>query len=166
MHAARLSALRTGRLYHPKISLALIFFQRMSPSQGHSAIRRSKSVRNPNDTMGNRTRDLQTCNAVSKPTAPPRTPIKLMGGQKFRSRSMKLQTGHIKVTEWTRKLRNGHKISGWTGSFAFHTLFREDTYSFGQNKKFRGEHKVSRWIQSSGVDTKLRQQSILRKGIC
>jgi hypothetical protein len=34
------------------------------------------SIKNSNDTIGNRTRDLPTCNAVPHPTAPPRTPNK------------------------------------------------------------------------------------------
>ena len=31
------------------------------------------SMKNSNDTIGNRTRDLPTCSAVPQPTAPPRT---------------------------------------------------------------------------------------------
>jgi len=31
-------------------------------------------MKNCNDTIGNRTRYLPTCNAVPQPTAPPRTP--------------------------------------------------------------------------------------------
>jgi len=30
------------------------------------------SMKNSNDTIGNRTRDLPTCSAVPQPTAPPR----------------------------------------------------------------------------------------------
>jgi hypothetical protein len=32
------------------------------------------SVKNSNDTIGNRTRDLPACSAVPQPTAPPRGP--------------------------------------------------------------------------------------------
>jgi len=32
-------------------------------------------MKNSNDTVGNRTRDLPTCSAVLQPTAPPRDPI-------------------------------------------------------------------------------------------
>jgi hypothetical protein len=32
-------------------------------------------MKNSNDTIGNRTRDLPTCSAVPQPTAPPRAPI-------------------------------------------------------------------------------------------
>jgi len=32
------------------------------------------SMKNSNDTIGNRTRDLPTCRAVPQPTAPPRAP--------------------------------------------------------------------------------------------
>jgi hypothetical protein len=33
------------------------------------------SMKNPNDTIGNRTRDLPACSAVPQPTAPSRTPL-------------------------------------------------------------------------------------------
>jgi hypothetical protein len=33
-------------------------------------------MNNSNDTIGNRTRNLLTCSAVSQPTAPPRTLLK------------------------------------------------------------------------------------------
>ena len=32
-------------------------------------------MKNSNDTIGNRTRDLPTCGAVPQPTAPPRAPL-------------------------------------------------------------------------------------------
>ena len=56
----RLSALRTGRLYH----------QQNIP-EGLC------QLKNFND-VGNRTRDLQLCSAVPQPTAPLRTPHSLM----------------------------------------------------------------------------------------
>ena len=34
-------------------------------------------MKNSNDTIGNRTCDLPTCNAVPQPTAPPRVPNKM-----------------------------------------------------------------------------------------
>ena len=34
------------------------------------------SMKNSNDTIGNRTRDLPSCSAVSQPTVPPRVPFK------------------------------------------------------------------------------------------
>ena len=36
------------------------------------------SMKNSNDTIGHRTRDLPTCSAVPQPTAPPRTPSLLV----------------------------------------------------------------------------------------
>ena len=41
------------------------FCYRLSRPQGHSAARRILSMKNSNDTIGNRTRDLQTCSAVA-----------------------------------------------------------------------------------------------------
>jgi hypothetical protein len=33
------------------------------------------SMKNSNDTIGNRSRDLPVCSAVPQPTAPPRAPV-------------------------------------------------------------------------------------------
>ena len=60
-------ALRTGRLYPPGTE----------QPQNHSAARRIMSMKNLNDTIGNRTRDLPTCSAVPQPTTPPRAPIRV-----------------------------------------------------------------------------------------
>jgi hypothetical protein len=56
---ARLSALRTGRLY----------------PQGHSAAGRIMSMKKSSGTIGNRTRYLPACSAVPQPTALPRAPL-------------------------------------------------------------------------------------------
>jgi hypothetical protein len=40
----------------------------------HSAAGRITSIKNSNDTIGNRTRDLPACSAVPQPTAQPRVP--------------------------------------------------------------------------------------------
>ena len=50
------------------------FYWRLSRPQGHSAAGRIMSMKNSSDTIGNRTRDLPICSAVSQPTAPPRGP--------------------------------------------------------------------------------------------
>jgi len=50
------------------------FCYRLSQPQGHSAAGRIMSMKNSNDTIGNRTRDLPTCSAVPQPTALPRAP--------------------------------------------------------------------------------------------
>jgi hypothetical protein len=36
------------------------------------------SIKNSNDTIGNRCRDLSVCSAVPQPTAPPRAPLLLL----------------------------------------------------------------------------------------
>ena len=67
-----MSALRTGRFYTPKeILLVLISVKRLSRPQGYSSAGRIMSMKIFNDTIGNRTRDLPACIAVSQPTAPP-----------------------------------------------------------------------------------------------
>jgi len=47
----------------------------MSQPQGHSSTGRIMSMKNSNDTIGNRTRGLLTCSAVPQPTAPLRAPF-------------------------------------------------------------------------------------------
>jgi hypothetical protein len=49
------------------------FCWRLSQPQGHSAAGRIMSMKNSNDTIENRTRDLPTCGAVPQPAASPRT---------------------------------------------------------------------------------------------
>ena len=71
MKVVRLSALGTGRLYPPGNIPGTHFCWRLSQPQGHSAAGRIMSMKNSNDTIGNRTRDLPTCSAVPQPTAPP-----------------------------------------------------------------------------------------------
>jgi len=48
---------------------------RLSEPQGHSAAGSIMSMKNSNDIIGNRTRDLLACSAVPQPTAPPHTPF-------------------------------------------------------------------------------------------
>jgi hypothetical protein len=50
-------------------------YQRLSRPQAHSAARRIMSMKYSNDTIGNRTRDLQACSTVPQPTVPPHAPV-------------------------------------------------------------------------------------------
>ena len=52
----RLSALRTGLLYPEEVFLVLISVRGWVDPQGHSAAGRIMSMKNSNDTIGNRTR--------------------------------------------------------------------------------------------------------------
>jgi hypothetical protein len=72
MKMVRFSALRTGSLYPPENIPATYFCYRLSQPHCHSAAGRIISIKNSSDTIGNRTRDLPACSAVSKPTALPR----------------------------------------------------------------------------------------------
>jgi hypothetical protein len=67
------SALRIGRLYPPENIRGTHFCCRSSQHQGHSGVGRFMSMKNSNDTIGNRTRDLPACSAVPQPTVPKRT---------------------------------------------------------------------------------------------
>jgi hypothetical protein len=70
----RLSALSTG----PSLPTGKIpgthFCYNLSRPQGRNETERIKSLKNSNDSIGNRNRDLSACSAVPQPTAPPRTP--------------------------------------------------------------------------------------------
>ena len=74
MKVVRLSALRIGRLYHQEIFLVLISVRGWVKPQGHSAAGGIMTMKNSNDTIGNRTRNLTVCSAVPQPTALPRAP--------------------------------------------------------------------------------------------
>jgi hypothetical protein len=69
----RLSAVRTGRLCTPRNIPGTHFCYRLSQPQGHSATGRIMSMKNFNDTIGNRTRDPPACSAVPQPSAPTET---------------------------------------------------------------------------------------------
>ena len=59
---------------HPRKYSWYSFLLEAESTQGHSAAGRIMSMKNSNDTIGNRTRDLPACSAVPQPTAPPRAP--------------------------------------------------------------------------------------------
>jgi hypothetical protein len=70
----RLSALHTGCLNPPENIPGTHFCWRLSQPQDHSPAGRIMSMKNSNDTTGNRTRFLPACSAVPQPTALPRAP--------------------------------------------------------------------------------------------
>ena len=74
MMVLRLSALLTGQLYPSGNVPGTNFSQGLSRPQVHSAAGRIMSMKNSNETVWNRTRDLPTCSAVPQPTAPPGAP--------------------------------------------------------------------------------------------
>jgi hypothetical protein len=69
-----MTVVSNGRLYSPGNIPGTHFFQWLSQPQSHSAAGSIMSMKYSSDTIGNRTRDLPTCNAVSQPAAPPRAP--------------------------------------------------------------------------------------------
>jgi hypothetical protein len=64
MKVIRLSAQSTGCIYPAGDIAATHFCWRPSRPQGHSAAGGIMSMKNSNDTIGNRTRDPPTCNAM------------------------------------------------------------------------------------------------------
>ena len=78
MKVVGLSALDTGYLYLPGNTSGTNLCQRLSQPQGHSAAGRIFSMKNFNDTIGNRTRDLpvySTYNVKKKSNLPVYTSI-------------------------------------------------------------------------------------------
>jgi hypothetical protein len=82
MKVARLSALRTGRLYPTGNIPGTHFCYTLSRRQGHSAVGRIMSMKNSSDTIGNRTRDLPAWSVLPQPTAQPRAPNELKAWKK------------------------------------------------------------------------------------
>jgi hypothetical protein len=77
MKAVRFRALRANRLYPPfpsrKYPWHTLLLEAES-TQRHSATESFMSMKNSNDTIGNRTRDFPVCSAVLQPTPPPSVP--------------------------------------------------------------------------------------------
>ena len=61
MKFVRFSALSNGRLCPPGNIPGTHLCKRLSQPQGRRAVRRIMSMKNSNDTIGNRTRDIPTC---------------------------------------------------------------------------------------------------------
>ena len=80
---SRQSALEDGKVVSPTHRPPLrsrkyswySFLLEAESTQGHIAAGRIMSMKNSNDTIGNRTRVLPTCGAVPQQTAPPRAPL-------------------------------------------------------------------------------------------
>jgi hypothetical protein len=70
----RLSALHTGRLYPPPGKYSWYSFLLEAESTPVATVRSERlcSMKNSNDTIGNRTRDLPSCSALRQRTASPR----------------------------------------------------------------------------------------------
>ena len=75
MKMVRLSALHTGWLLPQEKSMILIC---VSWPQGHGAAASIKSIKNPNDPIGNWTCDLPLCSRVPQPTASPLNPLRIL----------------------------------------------------------------------------------------
>ena len=74
----RLSALCGGSLHPPANIRGTHFCWRLGQPQGHSAAERIMSTINSNDTIGNRTRELQDCSTMPQPTAPSCAPLQVI----------------------------------------------------------------------------------------
>jgi hypothetical protein len=75
----RLSALHISRLYPQGNISGTHVCSRLSQPQGHNATGRIMSIKNSNDTIRNRTRDIPAFSAVPQQTAPARTSVTRRG---------------------------------------------------------------------------------------
>jgi len=75
MNVVRLSALRTGRIYPPPQEVSLVLVSVRDRVDPNDMVRPEELSKKLHDTIGNQTRGLSPCNAVSQPTAPPRALI-------------------------------------------------------------------------------------------
>jgi hypothetical protein len=69
------------------------------------------SMKNCNDPIGNRTRDLSACNAVPQPTAPPRAPptyvfvlLSVMVNTDKKRFTMKIYVADLSLMRWSSML--------------------------------------------------------------
>ena len=74
MKVTRLSRVHTSYLYPQKTHLALISVKRLSRPKCRNADARITLLKNANDPILKRSRDLPACFRVPQPTAPPRNP--------------------------------------------------------------------------------------------
>ena len=105
---SRQSAHEGGKVVNPKHGPPLPprnisgthFCQRLSQPQGHSATGRIMSMKNSNDTIGNRIRDLPACSLVPQPSRPPSAPNQYYHNKEIKNNKIK----------WACNNRNGDKI--------------------------------------------------------
>ena len=110
MEVVGLLTLHTGWLYPPWNIPGTHFCYRLSQPKGHSAAGRIVSMKNSNDTLGNRTHDLPACSAVPQLNVPPHAP-------NISGRCMKYEYGTLiewyelgKPTNWETKLSQYHSV--------------------------------------------------------
>ena len=72
MKLVRWSALRTGRLYPQGDIAGTQFCRSLNRPDGNSEAGKIKTMKNPNDRIGNQTRDLPARSEAPQPTAQPR----------------------------------------------------------------------------------------------
>ena len=95
MKVVRLSTLRTDRLYTPPPQEIYLVLTSIRDSV-NSAAGRIMSMKNSNNTVGNRNRDLPVCRAVPQPTAPPRA-LLFLRAENFKPTEIK-QESNLSVT--------------------------------------------------------------------
>jgi hypothetical protein len=75
MNMARLSVLRTGRLYSQEIAQALSSVRGWVDRRDIVRPEGFLSLKTSNENNGSRTRDLSSCSTVPQQTVPPRVPL-------------------------------------------------------------------------------------------
>jgi len=107
---------------HPPGNIPGIHFcYRLSQPQGHIAAGKIMSMKNFNETIGNRTRNLPACSAIPQPTAPSSTPVLTLVQTKQIRMNIHKQNNTKNIINHTKKINKSIHITKTPAHYKTHT---------------------------------------------